>query len=501
MRLPPRVQAGAAFASRHALASIVALGAILRFAALGEQSFWLDEEATLNVIGSDGAAEILKAVVAGESNPPVYYLSAAGWAEVFGSSEIGLRSLSALAGTATIPLVYAAAHVLATRRVGLIAAALSATAPVLIWYSQESRSYALLVLLVAVAFLCFVKALDDRGHRWLFGWALASAVALSTHYFAFALIVPQAVWLFARRRGSPLDTALAAGVVAAIGVALLPLVATQRGRGDWIDNYDLADRLLQVPEHFLVGFNAPWDWLPLAVLAATGALALYGAARMGWTERLAVPWSVFVGGLAMLLLAVVAGDDYIVSRNLLGLFVPFAIGFAAVLGSSRTKRVGTPAAVALCAAGAALTIWTAATPEAQRPDYESLAEELGPSADRRLIVSQTGFSSPLAHYLEGVGPSTDPDPSASELVVVQPRVTESYAVGPCWWIWTCGGVDLDPAPRFEPPPGFELERSGSTPAFEFSVYASPKPRTIERPTEFVTPRVFVQEPAEIIGRD
>ena len=494
MTMSARLQTAAGFASRHALLLIVALGAILRFATLGTQSFWLDEHATLDVISSSGAIDLLKGVQAGESNPPLYYLLAGAWKEVFGSSEVGVRSLSALLGTATIPVVYAATSALASRRAGLIAAALTATAPILIWYSQESRNYALLVFLVGLAFLCFVRALEDRGHRWLLGWAIASSLALATHYFAFALIVPEAVWLLARRRGPRLDTSLAVAVIAVVGLALLPLLAVQRGRGDWIDDYDIGDRLLQIPEHFLVGFQVPWDWIPGLALGAIGLLALYGATQAGWRRRIAVPWSVFLGGLGVLAIAALAGDDYIVSRNLLGLSVPFLIGLAVSLAVPSLRWLGAGAAVGLCAAGAALAIWTAATPEAQRPDYEELAGKIGEAPEKRLIVSQTGFSSPLTLYLDDTRVAGEQDLSAAELVVVQPRVTESYAVGPCWWLSTCGGVDLEPTPPFAPPPGFELERTGSTELFDYAVYDAPRPTPIERPAEFLTPRVFVQEP-------
>src|SRR5688572_29011408 len=119
------------FASRHALLLIVGLGALLRFATLDVQGFWLDEQATLDVIeghgNGDGFVEVLRSVQFGESNPPVYYLLLAAWEKVFGSGETGIRSLSALAGTAAIPLVYLAAKHLGTRRAGLIAAAIAAT--------------------------------------------------------------------------------------------------------------------------------------------------------------------------------------------------------------------------------------------------------------------------------------------------------------------------------------------------------------------------------------
>ena len=56
-----------------------------------------------------GPIDLLKSVQAGESNPALYYLLAGGFEHVFGSSEFAVRSVSALVGTATIPVVYAAA--------------------------------------------------------------------------------------------------------------------------------------------------------------------------------------------------------------------------------------------------------------------------------------------------------------------------------------------------------------------------------------------------------
>jgi hypothetical protein len=483
--------------ARHALPLIVLVGAAIRFGTLGTQGFWLDEQVTLDVI-RQGPIDLLKQVQAGESNPGLYYLLAGGWESVFGSSEIGIRSLTALLGTATIPVVYAAASALGSRRAGLIAAALTATSPVLIWYALEVRNYTLFVFLAAVAFLCFVKALDDRGQRWLWGWALASGLALGTHYFAFFLILPELAWLWLRRRDSRVDTGLAAGAIGVVAVALLPLVATQRGRGDWIEDYSLADRIFQVPEHFLVGLQAPWEALPAAVAVVVGLIALYGVVRAGAAARLeiAIPVSVFFAGLALALVAVLTGDDFLLSRNVLALWVPFATGLALILGAAATGRLGTATAVGLCCLGVGLAIWTAVTPEAQRPDYAELAAELPPATEPRLIVSQTSFSSPLIEYLDGTRfASAEEELATSELVVIEPRRTESYAVGTCWWMHTCGGVDLSPPPEFEVPAGFRLRDSGSTRLFDYRVYSAAEPIEIESPVSYFTPRVFVQAPA------
>src|SRR3954469_14191994 len=185
--------------SRHlqALAAITLLGALLRFLTLGHQSYWGDEGATVGLIRM-GLGDMLGAIPDSESTPPLYYVLAWGWTRLFGSSgEWGLRSLSALAGTATIPVLYAAVCTLVTRRAALIAAALAACSPLLVWYSQESRAYALLGLATALTLWFFARALAGRRHA-LAWWAGAAAVALATHYFAAFVVVLQAVWLVAR---------------------------------------------------------------------------------------------------------------------------------------------------------------------------------------------------------------------------------------------------------------------------------------------------------------
>ena len=254
--------------------------------------------------------------------------------------------------------------------------------------------------------------------------------------------------------------------------------------------------MLQVPEHFLVGLQVPWEPLPALAVAIAGLVALYVAvtAEPRTLRAMAIPASIFLSGLGLLLVAVLAGEDYILSRNLLELWAPFVVMLAVIFAATRVEWVGTAVTVGLCCAGVGLVIWTVATPAAQRPNYSDLAAELGETAEPRLIVSQTSFSSPLVEYLPGTSRASDTELSASELVVVEPRPSDDHAVGTCWWIHTCGGRDLSPPPPFEVPDGFTLARSGSTEAFDYSVYEAPRPIPIERPVEYFTPRVFVQAP-------
>ncbi len=89
-----------------ALALLTALGAAMRFASLDVQSYHHDEVITAMRVIPGSFSDMLHAVKNSESNPPLYYVLAWGWAKAFGTHEVGLRSLSALLGTATVPLAY-----------------------------------------------------------------------------------------------------------------------------------------------------------------------------------------------------------------------------------------------------------------------------------------------------------------------------------------------------------------------------------------------------------
>ncbi len=89
-----------------ALALLTALGAAMRFASLDVQSYHHDEVITAMRVIPGSFSDMLHAVKGSESNPPLYYVLAWGWAKAFGTHEVGLRSLSALFGTATVPLAY-----------------------------------------------------------------------------------------------------------------------------------------------------------------------------------------------------------------------------------------------------------------------------------------------------------------------------------------------------------------------------------------------------------
>ncbi len=393
-----------------ALAGITALGIAVRFASLGLQSYHHDEVITAMRVIPGSFKDMLHRVRTSESNPPLYYALAWGWAKAFGTGEFGLRSLSALFGAATVPLGYLIGRQLASRRAGLILAALLAVNPMLIWYSQEARSYALLVFFGALSLLFFARALDTRRGRDLALWALASALALCSHYFAVFAVAIEAAWLLVALRGRWRLVMPALAGVGAIGLALLPLANSQTNPThiDWIENSPLSTRVWEAAVSFLVGetghviAEAPRERYALVpivlVVSALALVALRGSGRERRGAGLGLVLGLgFVGATAI---AALAGKDYVVERNLLPALVPLlaavAIGFAA----AGARRLGLLFAVALCAYWLAFDIHVTQTPNLQRPDFRTVTDALGPPrAGRRAIVTWKLAADPVRYYL------------------------------------------------------------------------------------------------------
>jgi hypothetical protein len=395
------------------LAVLVALGGAMRFASLGLQSFHHDEVITVARVIPGSFRHMLAEVKHSESNPPLYYVLAWGWTKAFGTGEFGIRSLSALFGLATVPIAYLIGAELSSRRAGLIAAALVAVNPMLIWYSQEARSYAVLVFFCAVSLLFFARALRTRKGTDLALWSLSSALALCSHYFAVFAVGIEAVWLlvaFRPRRGPALA---AVGAVGLTGAALLPLIVAQINptHVGWIDASPLSSRFFETGVSFLIGETGHviaepprvhYALLPVVLVAAGWLIvAVRGTGR---ERRAAVLCAVIGLGVALLaLVAALVGKDYVLERNLLPALLPLGVAAAIGFGAQRGGRLGPLLATALCAYWVAFGIAVTQTPNLQRPDFRGIVQGLDSPRWPRAIVSWKLAAQPVLYYMHGPG--------------------------------------------------------------------------------------------------
>ena len=390
------------------LAGVVVVGAWLRFATLGSQSYWFDEAQAAHELHLSFGS-MLNSMVVHETNPPLYFVLGWLWARVFGTGEVGLRSLSALAGTAVIPIAYLCGRELVSRRAGLLAAALTALSPFMIWYSQEAREYMLLAALCAASLLYFAKAWHRPTTRNVALWGVFSALAVLTHAFAGFLVAPEALWLLYVIRDRAI--AVAAGAVAAVQVALLPLLfshATSSLLG-FIDETPLHLRIQQVPVAFGLGtlYQSPgvrYGLLGAAVLVgACIVLLLVGADS---SELRGAGAAAALAAVVLLVPLVVAllGEDYYIPRALIPAWIPLAVVVGAACTASRARAPGAVLAVVLLASFVYAQVKISDNAQYQRPDWRGVARALGPASATRAIVANDGSTAtdPLAIYLPGV---------------------------------------------------------------------------------------------------
>jgi 4-amino-4-deoxy-L-arabinose transferase-like glycosyltransferase len=414
------------------LAGLLLLGAVLRFATLDLQSYRYDEAVTVGRVLQPSLFSTLSAVPHSESTPPLYYLVAWLWSRPFGTGEVWMRSLSALAGTASILVVYLGAVALPLpRRAGLIAAAMVAVSPVLIWFSQDARAYSLVFLLTALSFLFFARARRSGARADLAWWATLSGLALATHYFAGFVIAPEAALLLlgSRRRR---DAALAVAAIAVVAALLAPIALQQaaNAHAGWIGEQPLGQRLERAgaklagsdngDEH---GARQPGP-IPLGVPAA---LAIAALALLLWRgdpdERRDAGVAAIVGGagLALPLLLGLFGADYFDGRNLLPVFVPLIVVLGAGFGVRRAGRAGLALAAAFCLCSLVFALEIDRLPRLQREDLRNAAREVGPPRPGVAVVTiKYAASQPLLYYLDA-SLATGPLPPLREIDLVGSR--------------------------------------------------------------------------------
>jgi 4-amino-4-deoxy-L-arabinose transferase-like glycosyltransferase len=443
--------------SHLALAALTALAALVRFAWIGDQSFWLDEAFTAGGVDR-GFGGLLSWVADHEATPPLYYALAWLWARLFGDGEVALRSLSAVLGTAAVPVAFLAARELFDRRTGLVAAALVAVNPFFVWYSQEARSYSLLVLMAALSLLAWARALNVPSAGRLAIWAAVGALALLTHWFAAFLLLPEAAWLAWRLRSR--QALLAVGGLGAAALLLSPLALAQRGNGvSFIEDLALRSRVLDLPKKLVTGeLGTPTPLIgPLAGLLVAAAIA-YGLSRARLRRTQLVLLGVAAATAAVPLLLMAAGLDYLLPRNLIAMYVPLLI--AAAAGFAAAGRLGIAGAGAVCAIAVVVNVEVAHDDALQRTDWRRAAGELGePAAGRAIVVTPLWDDTALRHY---AGPLPD-------MASAGAAVTEVVAIG-----------EGQP-PAFSqppPPPGFRVAERLHTPSFELIRYVSDHPRQV-----------------------
>jgi hypothetical protein len=464
----PETRAGWRPSALQIVIALTVAGAALRFATLDVQSIWGDEAITIALVHRSFSS-MISHLSSSESTPPLYYSLAWVWTRIFGSGPLGFRTLSALAGTITIPLVWACGREISDRVAGW-AAALAVVSPAMYYYSQEARAYGLLIMFCAAAFLFFERAMARRDGRSLAWWGVFSVLALLTHYFAAFLFIPEALILW--RRVGWRRLLWPVGAVAVVGIALLPLAVDQRnsGKASWIEESSLVNRIGETGKQFLVGLYSPGQvgTAALSTLLALGAIWLVVTRARG-AERDRGRDAAIVAAAGVGIPLVLAGAhliDVFDGRNVIAAWVPFAVLVAIGLGCAGAGRAGAALGGGLCAIGLAVIVATNLLPGYQRDDWRGAARALPAPLQPRVIVVERFGGSPLSVYLGPLHEVRSPTLIAREIAFPVLRTRHTY------------GAPSAPYAPLQAPRGFRLAAARKNEAFAVTRFVAPAPTPV-----------------------
>jgi hypothetical protein len=391
--------------------TLTAIGAALRLVVLHD-SLFADELSTYWIISGRSLGGVVSTVhTDAEITPPLFFTLSWLATRIDLTAEM-LRLPSFIAGVATIPLVYLVGSRAVGRAAALLAAALTALSPFMIYYSAEARGYALMVGLSLLSTLAMLVAVDDRRARWWVLYAASSCAAVYTHYTAVFVLGAQLAWLLWAR-----PEARRAGLLANLGaiIGFLPWLS-----GVTADLNSPTTKILGALEpftphavgialeHWLLGY--PYKFVHLGSIPGAPGLVLIGAGMALAIIAIAArgrrrTWSIAGADRRIVLIVALAfaapvgeaavslvGNDVFGTRNLAASWPGMALLISAVVMAGRYP-IRIPAAV-LVVAGFGVGAARMLEPTHRRPDYDAAARFIAQHSLPRDAVIDAAVVSP-----------------------------------------------------------------------------------------------------------
>lgn len=313
---------------------------------IGEKSLWYDEAYSVGLVDRS-LGDALWRISHWELNQSPYYLALLVWHEL-GDSEALLRALSAGFAILTVPVVFLLGRRLVDGWTGAIAAAVVAGHSLVVQWGQQVRGYTLATLLVAVATLLLVEAVERPSTARGIAYGAVAAVTAYSHLVAGLVIATHAVSLLALRP-VPLRFARVAAITGAVLSAPLAWYVLTREGDPLAYVREPSRRELGQTFSDLAGGRDGQRWV-LGALAVAGALALLARARRErWGTTAAWRAALPVACFAVPVLAVLA-STYTVKPLLVTRFLVVVVPALALLVAAGIRRLPLPLGAAAVAA-------------------------------------------------------------------------------------------------------------------------------------------------------
>lgn len=266
------------------LAITLIIATILRVRDLDRYSLWYDEAVTMRLARTKSPSELV--ALLGQidgTRAPLHPLILQGWLRLFGTSELAGRSFSTLCGILTVAAVYVLGRRLLDEQAGRWAAWFAAVCPPLVYYSQEARMYALLVLLTCLSWLVFAESRRRAGTPAKAAYWLLLTGLVYSHPLGLFMVAAHGLAYLVIRRSLTLGFRSWLLIQLAVLLATLPWIPRYLDHGTDYPLPRYSPRfLLAIPIEY-IGGNA------LVLLACTLVIAVGLFSAEGRGCRLARP--------------------------------------------------------------------------------------------------------------------------------------------------------------------------------------------------------------------
>jgi hypothetical protein len=324
-----------------AMIALVAAGFALRLMYLDSADLWGDEAVSW-FVSSGPLSGLGDRVATHDAKPPLYFVALNLWMRLFGDSEPSMRALSAMFWP-PFALLMAAIGRRCCGRWSLLALALAALSPLLVYYGVEARPYAMLLCAEVWFALLVLKMLDSDATSIRIWLAVSSFCIVSLQFTGLFFIAPiLGFYAFHRRRDrrellrTLAPQAAASILFAGMLLAMSPGVFSRFGELEsawwaprasivWVISTPI-QLLAPVPAwHFYTDWSKPLNVLLLIGAAGLAALWVVGLAT---SERKGFLFSATVGVMALFVAYSVTRANLLFPRYFIGCAPVVLIGVA-----------------------------------------------------------------------------------------------------------------------------------------------------------------------------
>ncbi|HZR92665.1 MAG TPA: hypothetical protein VFA44_09730 [Gaiellaceae bacterium] len=310
-----------------------------------------EDETLALFVGRESIGAMLRTVLDQRGGAPLHFLLA--WVVAHtGGGLVGLRLVSTVFATASVPVVAALGARLAGRLTGLVATVLLSGSWMLLFHGVYGRMYSLFLFTSSLSMLALLNAADRSSRRAWGLWVLAILACIAAHPYGALVLAAQGVWVLVAR--VPLRRA--APAFALVAVAGIPFWRTDlvlAGRFDvgvtsgptrLNGPGEIARYLELVASDFTAGYTAVVT--PVLLLALAGLVDLLRR----WPRRATLAASAAATPIAALVLAKL-GSAAPMSRHLIFIFPFFMLAVArGLLLAAQLARRAAPAVTCLVVA-------------------------------------------------------------------------------------------------------------------------------------------------------